>query len=140
MVHFGSDIELAVEILLELASAPAAGHDAVQLAQVLELPVSRVQKLIADLAREGLVRQAKAQSGGWRLSQAPKKISLLAVVEAVQGHRPVYESGDVSTGSIMLHMPRPQRRGFYGLYSVMLEAERKMLRTLAGKTLSDIAT
>ena len=139
MTHFGSDVEHAVYILLELAAAPPKAQiSALEFADTLRLPVGRIHKLLASLERACLVSRIRALDGGWRLGDPPKRVSILAVIEAVQDYRPLFEGADTDAYSVLLHARPAARRGFFGLHAIMLEAEREMLDTLARRTLEDI--
>jgi Rrf2 family protein len=139
MTHFGSDVQYAVYILLDLAAAPPKAQvSPLEFADSLRLPVVRIHKLLANLERAGLVSRIRALDGGWRLSSPPKRVSILAVIEAVQDYRPLFQSEETDLYGILSYTKPAARRGFFGLHAIMLEAERKMLDALARRTLDDI--
>lgn len=49
------------------------------------VPAHFLAKLLQDLAREGFLKSSKGPGGGFRLAQAPEEISLLRIVETVDG-------------------------------------------------------
>ena len=139
MTLFGSDVEHAVYVLLELAAVPPKAQiGTLEFADSLHLPVGRIDELLAGLERAGLVSRDTAPDRGWRLSGSPKGVSILDVIEAVQDYRPLFESEETDPRDVLLHAKPAARRGFFGLHAIMLEAERKMLDTLARRTLADI--
>ncbi|MFP4145190.1 MAG: Rrf2 family transcriptional regulator [Phycisphaeraceae bacterium] len=56
-----------------------------QVAKQLDIPTDSVLKILQVLARRQLIRSRLGRSGGYQLQQAPEAISLLDVVEAVDG-------------------------------------------------------
>lgn len=66
-----------------------AGAEGVLSAQVLaeraRLETPTVAKLLKQLAQAGLVESFRGVSGGYRLADEPKNISVAAIVEAMEG-------------------------------------------------------
>lgn len=49
------------------------------------IPLHFLAKILQDLARHGFLKSSKGPRGGFRLSQPPEEISMLRIVEAVDG-------------------------------------------------------
>jgi len=49
------------------------------------IPSHFLAKILQDLARNGFLKSSKGPGGGFRLSQPPAEISMLRIVEAVDG-------------------------------------------------------
>lgn len=75
--------DYAVLGLARLAAAPAATASVGQLAAETGISLYFLRKVFQRLKAAGLV--ASQKSTGYRLAHAPEKISLRAVVEAVEG-------------------------------------------------------
>ncbi len=55
------------------------------IAAAMEVPDSFLAKIFQNLARAGLVRSTRGHGGGYSLARSPAKITLLEVVECVEG-------------------------------------------------------
>src|SRR6185436_290877 len=61
---------------------PRQGRD---LAKELGVPADSLLKVMQQLVRSGLLLSSRGRAGGFRLAQRPENITLLNVVEAVDG-------------------------------------------------------
>jgi len=78
--------EYGVLGLLALARRPVGEVVMVDLvAAEEELPVSFLGKIFQSLARAGIVKSARGSGGGFTLSREPREISILQVIEAIEG-------------------------------------------------------
>lgn len=76
----------AILALGYLASQPGTGPvQARQVADHLNIPTDSALKMLQNLARHGLVQSRLGRGGGYRIASEPHLISLLQVVEAVEG-------------------------------------------------------
>lgn len=66
---------------LEPGKRAATSH----IAEVQEIPTSFLAKIISQLSIAGLINTSRGAHGGVRLARDPKDISLLDVVEAIDG-------------------------------------------------------
>jgi FeS assembly SUF system regulator len=72
-------------VLTVLASAPDRVHSAAELAERAHLETPTVSKLLKSLAQAGLVDSFRGSAGGYRLARPAETISLIAIVEAIEG-------------------------------------------------------
>ncbi len=77
--------DYATVVLTVLASDPEAVASAAGLAERAGLEVPTVAKVLKPLAQAGLVEAFRGANGGYRLARAPAEISLIQVVEAMEG-------------------------------------------------------
>jgi FeS assembly SUF system regulator len=77
--------DYATLVLTVMAGAPDALHSAAGLAERARLETTTVSKLLKTLAHAGLVSGQRGVHGGYRLARAPRDISLMEVVEAMEG-------------------------------------------------------
>lgn len=56
-----------------------------QIAEYLGVPTDSALKILQTLARHRIIRSQLGRSGGYRLQQDPHDVTLLAVIEAVEG-------------------------------------------------------
>lgn len=78
--------EYAIRAFVYLAQQePGRLVMAKQIAEDAGLPGHFLAKLLQQLARKGLIRSNKGPSGGFMLNAPPKGVSLLSIVEGVDG-------------------------------------------------------
>jgi Rrf2 family transcriptional regulator, iron-sulfur cluster assembly transcription factor len=78
--------DYAVRAMLALARDPGDRPvSARRIADAMDIPVRFLPQVLGDLQRAGLVEATAGRSGGYRLAADPGAISLLAVIEAVEG-------------------------------------------------------
>jgi FeS assembly SUF system regulator len=77
--------DYATVVLTVLADSPIRVHSAAELAESARLELPTVSKVLKPLARAGLVTSFRGASGGYRLARPPVQISLIDIVEAIEG-------------------------------------------------------
>lgn len=77
--------DYATVVLTVLAAAPDAVASAAELAERAGLEAPTVAKVLKPLAQAGLVEAFRGANGGYRLARAPEAITLIEVVEAMEG-------------------------------------------------------
>jgi FeS assembly SUF system regulator len=77
--------DYATVVLAALASAPDRVLSAADLAERARLEPPTVAKVLKPLAHAGLVEGFRGASGGYRLARPASQISLIAIVEAIEG-------------------------------------------------------
>jgi DNA-binding IscR family transcriptional regulator len=88
-----------------------------------------------------VVAAGEGISGGFRLARPPEKITVLDVVDALEGDKPLFECRDVRDKCILYgrELPQPKRQGICSIHGVMVEAERRMRESLAKTNLAALA-
>lgn len=78
--------DYAVRAIMYLAKlAPGEKAATSQIAEEQEIPLSFLAKIIAQLSVAGLLQTMRGARGGVTLARPPKEITLLEVVEAIDG-------------------------------------------------------
>jgi len=77
--------DYATVVLTVLAARPGAVLSAPDLAELSGLETPTVSKLLKPLAQAGLVEGLRGAHGGYRLSREAHEISLIEIVEAMEG-------------------------------------------------------
>ncbi|MEO6154809.1 MAG: SUF system Fe-S cluster assembly regulator [Thermomonas sp.] len=77
--------DYATVVLTALAARPDAVLSAPELADQAGLEAPTVAKLLKPLAQAGLVESFRGANGGYRLARAAETISLVEIVEAMEG-------------------------------------------------------
>lgn len=78
--------EYAIRAFVELAQAPPGQYRmAKQIAEQCDIPAHFLAKILQQLARQGILKSSKGPTGGFSLRRPPSEISLLEIVETVDG-------------------------------------------------------
>ncbi len=77
--------DYATVVLTVMAARPGVVLSAAELAERAGLETPTVSKILKPLAHAGLVEGLRGVNGGYRLSRHPARISLVEVVEAMEG-------------------------------------------------------
>lgn len=77
--------DYATVVLTVLAVRPAEVHSATELAEAAGLEATTVAKILKPLAQAGLVVASRGAHGGYKLSRDAAQISLIEIVEAMEG-------------------------------------------------------
>jgi Rrf2 family protein len=78
--------ELAVRGMLVLAGKHGQGPTTLaQVCQERDLPKEYLTKIFASLSRDGLITPIRGKGGGYVLARDPGTITLLDIIEAVEG-------------------------------------------------------
>src|SRR5579863_535882 len=83
---YSRSAEYALRALIQLAALqPDEYAMAKNIAAETNIPAHFLAKILQDLARDGFLKSNKGPHGGFRLSNPAESISMLRVVEAVDG-------------------------------------------------------
>jgi Rrf2 family protein len=83
--------EYAIRALSELALNPNDRLTANVVAERQGIPPKYLPQIVSALCQAGLLRSVRGYGGGIQLSRAPKNITLLSIIEAVQGRPTLFE-------------------------------------------------
>ncbi|MDH2428498.1 Rrf2 family transcriptional regulator [Sphaerisporangium sp. TRM90804] len=79
-------------VVLTAADRPVP---AARLAELHDVSASYLAKQLQSLSRAGLVRSVQGQAGGYVLTRAPELVTVLQVVEAVDGPEPAFACTEI---------------------------------------------
>lgn len=116
---------------------PGATASAAQLAEHYAVPPTYLAKQLQSLVRAGVLAATTGPRGGFRLARPAAEVTLLDVVEAVDGASSFYVCNEIrqqGRGSA----PPEQCRRTCALAARMAEAEAAWRASLAGVTIADI--
>lgn len=83
---YSRSAEYAIRAFVHLAQVPETKFTMVkQIAEQEEIPAHFLAKILQQLARKGLLRSSKGPTGGFSLRLPPEDVSLLNIVEALDG-------------------------------------------------------
>jgi len=141
MAHMTVSVEYGLHSLLWLAvlgDNPRSGPD---LAAFQGVSPSLLAKILVKLQKAGVVRSIEGAQGGYLLARAPEQITLLQVVDAIEGPKPLFDCQEIR-GRCALFEGRPPgwaTDGLCSIHAAMLKAEKAMRQSLSSQTLGDIA-
>jgi Rrf2 family protein len=99
------------------------------IARRMDVPPRFLPQIMQDLVRAGLVEATPGRGGGYRLTRAPGEVSLLEVIEAVEG--------DVRRRTCVLRASACSSAQPCGVHELFAEAQDAMLERLAVATVLD---
>lgn len=83
---YSRSTEYAIRAFVHLAQVPEGKYAMVkQIAEKEKIPAHFLAKILQQLARKGLLRSSKGPTGGFILRLSPKEITLIQLVEALDG-------------------------------------------------------
>lgn len=124
--------DYAVRAMLALAENEGGGLlSAPSIAAALSIPPRFLPQVMGDLARGGLVEAETGRAGGYRLARPATEITLLHVVEAVEG--------DSRRASCVLRGGPCREDGVCAVHDVFMVAQEAMIAALGGATLADVS-
>lgn len=102
-------LPVSTEWLLHCATTlaqldPGAAASAAQLAKYYDLPAAYLAKQLQALVKAGVLTAATGPRGGFRLARPASEITLLRIVEAVDGASSPYECREIrqrGTGALL---------------------------------------
>jgi Rrf2 family protein len=132
ILQISKRIDYALRAMLHLASLPSGAVVSFrEIARCCGLPKDFLAKIMKTLSDRELVQSIRGASGGYRLARDPAEISVLDVVEAVEGPislSPCLESRELCENSIHCLM-----------VGVWQDAQDSMLGILRQRNLLEVA-
>jgi Rrf2 family protein len=137
-MRMSAGVEWALHCTVLLAVLPPAGTlRGRALAEFHGVSESYLLKHMQALTKAGICESIPGPAGGYRLAREPDQITLLDVVEAIEGPEPAFRCDEIRQRG-----PTALARSTYtvrcGIHSVMLEAEEAWKQTLRARTVADL--
>ena len=127
--------DYAVVILGAMAREPQSLLSAGAIAQFVLLPEPTVSKILKILGRHGLVKSTRGTMGGYALAAAPKKISIAAIIQSIDGPIALTACKDGQEPDCGLTQVCALRGRWDGVNTAIIAAlEGVSLADMAGKT------
>lgn len=138
----GNQVEWALHCMATLARLPAERFIPTKiLAEFHGVPKEYLSKALQALASEGLLEGTLGPKGGYRLARPAHEVSLLAIVEAVEGSRKTFNCQEIRFNNPCVENMTKAQKGKASvcqIAKVMYQADEAWRRTLREKKLSDI--
>ena len=141
MAHLGNGVEYGLHCLLWLARPQAGFASSRDLADLQGVSPSFLAKIFPKLEKAGVVTASDGVHGGYRLARPAAEISVLDVVDAIEGPKPLFDCQEVRGKCAVFGSAKPDwsTHGVCAVHSVMIRAEQAMRAELAKTSLAKLA-
>ncbi|MDI1484490.1 Rrf2 family transcriptional regulator [Polyangium sp. y55x31] len=138
---FGVSVEYGLHTLLWLVAEHPKRASSRDLAEMQGVPAAMLAKILPKLEKAGIVNSSDGINGGYELAKSPEDISVLAVVDAIEGDRKLFDCKEVRRGCVLFGGTPPPWSidGVCRIHAVMLRAEKRMRSELEKTSLADLA-
>lgn len=124
--------DYAVRIMIHMAMLPPGSRpNCGMLARIGEIPEHFVLKILQSLVRARLIQSQRGAGGGFTLAVAPQEITLLEVVEAIEG--------PTALNTCLSHGIGCSRKAWCPAHVVWAEAQEAMTAVLRRATIAALA-
>jgi Rrf2 family protein len=137
---FGVSVEYGLHTLLWLIAEHPKRASSRDLAEMQGVPAAMLAKIMPKLEKAGIVTSSDGISGGYELAKPPADVSVLEVVDAIDGDRKLFDCKEVRRGCVLFGGTPPPWSvdGVCRIHAVMLRAERRMRLELDKTSLADL--
>jgi Rrf2 family protein len=139
-MRLSQGVEWAVHALLNLAwAAPDGAIPTAVLASGHDHPPAYLNKQLQRLVKAGLLTSEPGAQGGFRLARGLESITLLDVVDAIEGPDPLFRCGEIrQRGAIAAGIDAGCFKTACAVNTAMLRAESAWRAALSAQTLAAI--
>ncbi len=123
-------------VLLGFAG-PDGALPTARLAEYHGIPAAYLAKHLQAMSRAGLLESVQGPKGGYRLARPATGISVLEVVEAIDGDEPAFRCAEIRRRGPTAR-PAREYKGMCGIHAVMNRADAAWRDELRGVTLHDL--
>ena len=121
-------LRILLDIVLNGASLPRLARDIATSQNISEKYISR---LVIDLRKAGFIKSIRGAKGGYRMARFPEDITLLEIVETMEGRTSIVDC--------VLQPDACIKVGGCAVHQTWAEINRKIREVLGEVTLKDIA-
>lgn len=141
MPHMTASVEYGLHCLLALVDAGDIPRSAKALAAFQGISPTFVAKILSKIEKAGIIAAVEGVRGGYRLARPASEITVLQIVDALEGRKPLFECQEIRSRCALFADGAPDwaTRGVCSIHAVMLKAEKAMRDALGEETLADIA-
>ena len=132
-VEWGLHVAVVLALMPDGAAMPAA-----RLAEFHGVPAAYLAKNMQAMARAGLVESVSGARGGYRLAKPAGDITVLDVVEAIDGSGPAFRCTEIRQRGPAAVAAR-EYRAPCTIARTMYRAEEAWRRELRAQTIADLA-
>jgi Rrf2 family protein len=117
---------------------PDAALPTSRLAEFHGVPVAYLAKHLQAMSRAGILVAGTGPGGGYRLARPPADVSVLDVVEAIDGEDSAFQCLEIRRRGPTA-MPAREYRTMCGIHRVMVEADAAWRAELVRTSVADLA-
>lgn len=93
MAYITTSVEYGIHCLLWLVGDNQRALSSRELAELQGISPSFLAKIFPKLEKAGIVVASEGVRGGYRLARPADEISFLAIIDAIEGHKPLFDCG-----------------------------------------------
>lgn len=140
MAYMGTGVEYALHCLTWIAGPLDQPPSSRDLAEMQGVPPAFLKKIFPKLEKAGIVEASGGIRGGYRLARSPEQITVLDVVDAVEGRKSLFDCQEIRGRCALFEGKPPEwsTRGVCGIHAVMIRAEKVMRDELAKTSLASL--
>ena len=141
MAHMTVNVRSGIHCLLWLANSGDKPLSSRDLAELQGISPSFLAKIFPKLEKAGIVEASEGVREGNRLARAPEKISVLHVIDAIEGDKPLFDCQEIRGRCAVFGETPPgwAMAGVCAIHAVMLKAEKAMRDELAAHSIAKLA-
>jgi len=136
-MQLSQGVEWALHCCTLLGVAPGLTLSGRRLAEFHGVPEAYLAKHLQSLSRAGIVESLPGARGGYRLARAPRDISVLDVVEAIDGRGSTFRCTEIRQRG-PAKLPRTKYPKPCGIHALMDRADAAWRAELASASIADI--
>lgn len=138
IMRLGEGVEWAIHSCVILAALPPdRGLPGAKLAEYHGVPAAYLAKHLQAMSQAGIVEALPGRRGGYRLARSPYDLTMLEIVEAVEGRTAAFRCTEIRQRG-PAKGTRADHRDPCAITRVMREAEDAWREVLAGTTVADL--
>src|SRR5262245_18767236 len=126
MIRLSRLADYGVVLACQMAVKADRCHNAFDLAAATGLPAPTVSKLLAALARAGVLVSQRGAKGGYRLARAPEAIRAADIVSAVYGPIALSVCIEHGSGACDVESLCPTRKGWRRINDAVRDAMKSV--------------
>jgi Rrf2 family protein len=143
MSLYSAGVEYGIHCLVFLVGNGGDSREASvrDLAELQGVPLDYLAKIFTKLAKGKLVVSTEGVRGGFRLSRPADEITLLDIVNAIDGRKNIFECREIRGRCALFDGNPPDwaLEGTCSIHGAMMTAQKRMEEALAQQTILDIA-
>jgi FeS assembly SUF system regulator len=125
MLKISKLADYGAAVLVSIHSSPQQASSATAIAMQVHLPVSTISKLLKLFLRAGIVESLRGKHGGYFLARAPAQISIVHIIQAIDGPLGLTECS-IAEGLCTHEHYCPMRTGWQHVNRTVLHALEHM--------------
>lgn len=128
---YSKGCEYAIRGLMHLPTDVGSNVGVQEVSDRAQIPEPFTRKMFQALAKKGILTAISGPNGGYRLARDPHRISLLEIIEIIDGAE--------SLNACVLGLPVCEDRNPCALHDAWSHAKRTLLPDLRGTSIADLS-